>query len=66
MGTSGEGDPALRFLTENKMYIIAGVVGALLLLAIIQMAVTIHRNKMQRPPPVSTKVCSVHDYVTAL
>ena len=48
---------AMRFLTENKIWIVIGVVGVLLLLAIIQMIYTIHRNKKSRPPPVSTKVC---------
>ena len=46
----------LRFLEENKLWIILGVVGALLVLTVIQAAVTITRIKKNRSPPVTTKV----------
>ncbi|KAK8372669.1 hypothetical protein O3P69_011719 [Scylla paramamosain] len=50
-----EQNAALSFLAVNKNWVIVGIVAALVVLTIIQAAVTIARNKKSGSPPVSTK-----------
>nr|XP_053657363.1 uncharacterized protein LOC128706497 [Cherax quadricarinatus] len=53
--SSDGSDPAIRFLATNKIWIIIGVVVALVLIALMQAIVMIVRSRKNKTPPVSTK-----------
>ncbi|XP_045106315.1 uncharacterized protein LOC123501521, partial [Portunus trituberculatus] len=50
-----EENAALSFLSVNKNWVIVGIVAALVVLTVVQAAVTVSRNKKSGTPPVSTK-----------
>ncbi|KAK8741660.1 hypothetical protein OTU49_002324 [Cherax quadricarinatus] len=54
--SSDGSDPAIRFLATNKIWIIIGVVVALVLIALMQAIVMIVRSRKNKTPPVSTKL----------